>query len=380
MAEIESNELRSTVGADGSLTVEVATRTLGEPGPDEVLVKVGAAPINPSDLGVFLGMARPDSLANEGPKLVGEVAHGAMAAMGARLDKALPVGNEGAGIVVAAGSNAEHLVGRTVSAPGGGMYSQYKMLPAMMCLPLAEGATPEQGASSFVNPLTALGMVETMRMEGHTGLVHTAAASNLGQMLHRICADDGVPLVNVVRRPEQVDLLRSLGAEHVVDSSSNSFFDDLVAAIVATEASLAFDAVGGGELLSVVLTAMERAQSQDTSGDFSPYGSTKLKQGYIYGGLDRSPTQLSRTYGMAWAIGGWLLPPFLGKVGAEVTTRLQERVAAELTTTFASNYTATLTLEETLELNNVSKYAVMATGEKYLVTPHGADFSTSSGL
>ena len=293
-----------------------------------------------------------------------------MRGLSARIGQSMPVGNEGAGVVVAAGSSveAQALLGRIVSIVGGATYAEYRCLPAMMCLPLPEGTKPADGASCFVNPLTSLGMVETMKMEGHTALVHTAAASNLGQMLQRICTADGVPLVNIVRRPEQADVLRALGATHVCNSSEPTFMDDLTSALVATGATIAFDAIGGGRQAGQILTCMEAA-ANTTATEYSRYGSSVHKQVYIYGSLDRGPTEFNRSFGLAWGIGGWLLTPFLGKIGIEGMQRLQARVVAELTTTFASHYTDEVSLAGALSLDAISTYARQATGQKFLIRP-----------
>jgi NADPH2:quinone reductase len=211
-------------------------------------------------------------------------------------------------------------------------------------------------------------MVETMRREGHTALVHTAAASNLGQMLNRICLADKVGLVNIVRKQEQVELLRALGAAHICDSSSPTFSEDLTQALVATGATLAFDAVGGGKLASQILTCMETAANLNAK-EYSRYGSTVHKQVYMYGMLDRSPTELTRNFGMAWGIGGWLLTPFLQKIGHAAGQKLRERVAAELKTTFASHYGKEISLAEALRLDVLAAYAKFSTGDKYLINP-----------
>jgi NADPH:quinone reductase len=292
-------------------------------------------------------------------------------AMAGRLDQSLPVGNEGAGVVVQAGASpeAQALMGKTVAILGGAMYSQYRCIKAVQCLVLPPGTTPAEGASCFVNPLTALGMVETMRLEGHKALVHTAAASNLGQMLNKICIKDSVGLVNIVRKPEQVDVLKKIGATHVCDSSSPAFMDDLTAALVATGATVAFDAIGGGRLAGQILTAMEVAANK-TAKEYSRYGSTTHKQVYIYGGLDRGPTEFSRTFGMAWSIGGWLLTPFLQKIGFAAAQKLRERVAAEIKTTFASTYTREVSLAEALRIEEIAVYGKQATGGKYLINPN----------
>jgi len=367
-------QMISTVSAEGELTMELVDKPIPELGEDDVLIRVEATPINPSDQGVMFGWASMAKATSSGSgkdtKLVAPVSQQGMGVMKARIGQALTVGNEGAGTVVAAGSGdyAQSLIGKVVAVMGGGMYAEYRKAPAMMCLVLKDGHTARDGASCFVNPLTALSMIETMRMEGHSALVHTAAASNLGQMLNRICQADGVELVNVVRKLEQAELLRGMGAKHIVDSSSESFMADLTDAIHATGATLAFDATGGGNLASNILTAMEGAAAR-TPGAYSIYGSVQHKQVYLYGGLDTSPTVLSRGYGMAWGVGGWLLPNFLAKAGNEVAMRLRNRVAEELKTTFASHYTDELSLEEALQADVVARYYAKATGEKFLICP-----------
>ncbi len=370
-----SLQIQSKLRSDAVLELSLAEVEVPAPGPDDVLVRVEAAPINPSDLGLLFGPAdmstAEDGGTAERPTLTAQVPPGGMKAAAARVDQALPAGNEGAGVVVEAGASetAQALLGRTVAIFGGPTYAQLRCLPAAFCLALPEGTTPAEGASCFVNPLTALGMVETMKLEGHTALVHTAAASNLGQMLNKLCQADGVPLVNVVRKPEQVELLRGLGAKHVCNSSEPGFKDDLTDALAETGATLAFDATGGGRLASDILGCMERAASRTAEG-FSRYGSTVHKQVYIYGGLDQSPTQLVRNYGMAWGIGGWLLPPFLQRIGPEKGQALRERVAREIKTIFASHYTREVSLAEALSLDAVRLYGRQATGEKFLVRPN----------
>jgi NADPH:quinone reductase len=368
-------QLRSLITSDGTLELSLASIDVPQPKEDQVLVRVEAAPINPSDLGLLFGGADMTTATSSGtadrPVVTATVAPAVLKAMAGRVGDSLAVGNEGAGVVVAAGASpaAQALLGTTVAVLGGAMYAQYRCVHVSQCLPLPTGTTPAEGASCFVNPLTALGMVGTMRLEGHTALVHTAAASNLGQMLNKLCIADGVGLVNIVRKPEHEDLLRSIGATYVCDSSAPSFAEDLTAALVATGATLAFDAIGGGRLAGQILTGMEAAANA-TAKEYSRYGSTTHKQVYIYGGLDRSPTELNRNFGMAWGIGGWLLMPFLQLVGPEETQRLRERVAAEVTTTFASTYTKQVSLAEVLTLDAIGVYGKQATGEKYLVTPN----------
>ncbi|GAT00588.1 zinc-binding dehydrogenase [Mycolicibacterium fortuitum] len=368
-------ELRSLVTEDGTLELSLHEVAVPTPAQDEVVVRVEASPINPSDLGLLIPSAADMSAAtvagtSDRPVVTAPLRDGALAGLAARVGISLPVGNEGAGTVVAAGESAQAqaLLGKTVGIAGGAMYAQYRVVKAEACLVLPEGTSAKEGASSFVNPLTALGMLETMRREGHSALVHTAAASNLGQMLVKACLADGVPLVNIVRKAEQEEILRGLGAVHVCNSSSPSFETDLVEALKATSATLAFDATGGGTLASQILNGMERAANA-TAAQYSRYGSSVHKQVYIYGSLDTGPTVLTRNFGMAWGVGGWLLTPFLAGAGPETIARLRARVAAELTTTFASAYTQEVSLAGMLKPEAFNSYLQKATGEKYLVTP-----------
>ena len=370
-----SLQLRSLVTEQGTLELSLVDVSLPTLASDEVLVRVEAAPINPSDLALLLAGANVASAVVEGtaerPIVTTPLTDGALRSLAARVGKSLAVGNEGAGTVVAAGSSpeAESLLGRTVAVAAGSMYSQYRAVNVLSCLVLSPEASAKAGASAFVNPLTALGMIETMRREGHKGLVHTAAASNLGQMLVKLCLEEEVPLVAIVRKPEQVELLRSIGAVNVCDSSSPSFMVDLIDALRTTSSTLAFDATGGGKLVSKILTAMEAAANTG-AGEYSRYGSTVHKQVYIYGGLDPSPTMLTRNFGFAWGIGGWLLTPFLGSIDGDTFNRLRSRVAGGLTTTFASSYTGEVSLAGLLDPLVLSRIAKHATGEKYLLVPN----------
>ena len=348
-----------------------------EPGPDQVVVKVEATPINPSDLGLLLGPADMSTAKASGSgaaiKITAKVPEEALPFIVARLDQAMPVGNEGAGTVIKASSSeaAQALLGKTVSMIGGAMYAQYRLLKATDCQPLPAGTTAAEGASWFVNPLTALGMTETMKREGHKALVHTAAASNLGQMLNKICQEDGIGLVNIVRSAEQAKLLRGIGAKHVVDSSLPTFMEDLTQALVETGATIAFDAIGGGKLAGQILTAMEIAINK-TAKEYNRYGSNVHKQVYVYGSLNTGPMEVTRNFGIAWGIGGWLLTPFLQKIGRPEQIRLRQRVVSELKTTFASHYTKVVSLPEALQLDNIVAYSKRATGEKYLINPNKA--------
>ncbi len=377
---LESNtglQLRSLIRNNGELELSLASLPIPEPGPDEVVVRVEASPINPSDLGLLTGAADMSTakVSGSGAQTVvtAKVPEAGMKAMAGRLDESMPVGNEGAGVVVKAGSSdaARALMGKTVAMIGGAMYAQYRLMKVSDCLPLPAGITPAEGASCFVNPLTSLGMVETMRREGHKALVHTAAASNLGQMLNKICLKDGIDLVNIVRSAEQARLLRGIGAKYICDSTAPTFMEDLTQALAETGATLAFDAIGGGKLAGQILTCMETAINK-TAKVYSRYGSNVHKQVYVYGGLDTRPIELNRAFGMAWGVGGWLLFPFLMKIGAADGARLRQRVVAELKTTFASHYTRVVSLPEVLELKNIAEYSKRATGEKFLINPNKA--------
>jgi NADPH2:quinone reductase len=367
-------QLRSLVKASGELELSLVRVETPAPADAEVVVRVEAAPLNPSDLGLLFGpadMARAVATEVGGlPVVTAPIAAGAMKGMAARLGQSLAVGNEGAGVVIAAGASAaaQALLGRRVALLGGAMYTQERCIAVDQCLPLPEGATSADGASCFVNPLTALGMVETMKREGHRALVHTAAASNLGQMLNRICQKDGIALVNIVRKPEQVALLQGMGAQHVVSTDSPRFMEELTDALAATGATLAFDATGGGRLAGQILSCMEAAVAR-TAKEYSRYGSNVMKQVYIYGGLDTGPTEFIRNFGMTWGMGGWLLFPFLQKVGPAGTAALKARVAAELHTTFKSHYAGELSLAEALALDKIALYGPRNTGGKYLINP-----------
>ncbi|SCX72060.1 zinc-binding dehydrogenase [Variovorax sp. EL159] len=368
-------QIRSLVRSNGELELSLYDEPIPEPQAHEVVIRVEASPMNPSDLALLFGAADMSTAKASGtaerPVVTATVPERARAFVAGRLDQSMPVGNEGAGVVVKAGSSpaAQALLGKTVAAIGGAMYSQYRAVAVAQCMELPAGTTAAEGASCFVNPLTSLGMVETMRREGHKALVHTAAASNLGQMLNKICQKDGIDLVNIVRKPEQEALLRGLGAKYVCNATSPTFLEDLTQALVDTGATLAFDATGGGKLAGQILGCMEAALNR-TAKEYSRYGSTTHKQVYIYGGLDRSPTEFVRNFGMAWGMGGWLLFPFLGKLGDEGTQRLKARVVAELKTTFASKYTREVSLVEALQLDAIGVYGKQATGEKFLLNPN----------
>ena len=368
-------QIRSTVKKEGVVEMSLVSIPTPEPKPDEVVVRIDASPINPSDQGLLFGGADMTTAKASGtpdhPVVTASISPAVMRSIAGRLEQSLPVGNEGPGVVVEAGASpgAQALMGKTVAILGGAMYAQYRCIKAAQCLVLPPGTTPAEGADCFVNPLTALGMVETMRREGHKALVHAAAASNLGQMLNRICIKDRVALVNIVRKPEHVDLLKEIGATYVCNSSSPTFMDDLTEALAASGATVAFDAIGGGRLAGQILTAMEIALNR-TAKEYSRYGSTTHKQVYIYGGLDRGPTEFNRAFGMAWGIGGWLLTAFMQKIGAEAAQKLRERVAAEIKTTFASTYTREVSLAGALRLEEIAVYSKQATGQKYLITPN----------
>jgi NADPH:quinone reductase-like Zn-dependent oxidoreductase len=361
-------ELQSRVTSSGELQLALVETVVPDPGPDQIVVRVEAAPINPSDIGLLLGPADLATAKALPTMTTFAIPTERMAAMQARVDQSMKVGNEGAGTVVDAGANARSLVGKRVALLGGAMYAQYRTANARDALVLPEGTSAADGASAFVNPLTALGMVETLRREGHVALVHTAAASNLGQMLNKLCIADGIGLVNIVRSAEQSKILRDLGASYVVDSTAPTFESDLLEAVAATSATLAFDAIGGGPLANQILRAMEAALNRKATA-YQRYGSPVHKQVYIYGSLDTRPTELDRSYGLAWGVAGWLVTPFMMKLAPADAARLRNRVLAELTTTFASRYTATISLREALEPDVIARYAKRATGEKFLIDP-----------
>lgn len=377
MSEQMSKEIRSKVTSAGEVEISITSVAKPIPAENEVLIKVEAAPINPSDLALLLSFAADKdslSVSGSGDATVAKmkIKPHLMGSLKPRLDDSMQVGNEGAGVVEAAGEAAKGLIGKTVGVAGGAMYAQYRCVPAMNCLVMDDNTTSAEAASSFVNPLTALAFVETMKMENHSAIVNTAAASNLGQMLVKICKDDAVPLVNIVRKSEQADVLKKLGAEYVCNTSDASFMEDLVAALIATGATLAFDATGGGnegKLPGQILSAMEIAANKNAK-EYSRYGSDVYKQVYIYGGLDLSPTVLTRSFGLQWGLGGWLLTPMIGKIGMENFQKMRERVAKEIKTTFASHYTQEVSFEEMLQPETLKSYAKQATGEKYLVVPH----------
>ena len=372
-----SKEIRSTVTSDGNVELSIVKVDTPTPTDDEVLIEILAAPINPSDLALlttFGGDLSNINISGSGDDTVAsmKVHPAVMKSMKSRMDKSMAAGNEGAGVVVDAGVNAKGLIGKTVGLAGGSMYAQYKCAPAMNCLVMEDGTTPSEAASSFVNPLTALSFVETMKMENHSAIVHTAAASNLGQMLVKICQSDGIPLVNIVRKEEQVEILKGIGAEYVCNTSDPDFMESLINALVETGATLGFDATGGGnggELPGQILTAMEVAANKN-SEQYSRYGSETYKQVYIYGGLDRTPTVLTRAYGMSWGLGGWLLTPMLGKIGLERVQEMRIRIAKEIKTTFASKYAGEISFEEMLQPEVINSYAKQSTGNKFLVNPH----------
>lgn len=376
MTELPADNLTmlTLVKEGGELEISLARLPMPQPRDHEVLVKVLATPINPSDLGLMIGAAdvrtarasQRDGL----PVITADIPPAGMRAMAGRLGEAMPIGNEGCGTVVRAGAapEAQMLLGKTVALLGGAMYAQYRCLPATMCMELPAGVDPADGASCFVNPLTSLAFTEVMRREGHTALVHTAAASNLGQMLVKICAMDGIPLVNIVRSAEQVALLKGIGAKYALNSSAESFLDDLTAALVETGATLGFDAIGGGKLAGQILSAIEAAAVKRMT-TYSRYGSDVFKQVYIYGGLDMSPTTLTRSFGFSWSLSGFLLTPFMAKAGPEVVARMRKRVVDELTTTFKSHYSHQISLAEALDPAVLVAFNSKRTGEKYLIRP-----------
>lgn len=371
---VTNRTMLTEVKPEGVLELYLADLPMPTPKDHEVVVKVQATPINPSDLGLMVGAADVTSaraIERAGlPGIAMNVPEAGMRFMAGRIGQALPIGNEGCGVVVAAGAapEAQALMGKTVALIGGEIYAQYRCLAAQMCMPLPDGTAPEDGASCFVNPLTSLGFVETMKLEGYKAIVHAAAASNLGQMLVKICKADGIPLINIVRSQAQVDLLKGIGAEIVLNSNDDDFVEKLTAAIAETEAFLGFDPIGGGKLSGQILGAMEAAAVRRMS-TYSRYGSDQMKQVYIYGALDVGPTILNRNFGLTWSLSGWLLTPFMAKAGPEIVGRMRARVAAELTTTFKSHYSHEVSLEQAVDVATMQAYNAKKTGEKYLIRP-----------
>lgn len=364
--------VRSEVREDRSLRLSLETTTISAPGEEDVLVEIKAAPLHPADIGLLLGPADLSTAMMSGSgrerSITAAISQDKMAGLRARIGKSLPVGNEGAGVVVQAGARFQHLIGKPVAVMGGGMVTRYRLVNAENFLPIPDGVPIESGAAVLINPLTALAMVETMREQGHTALVHTAAASSLGQMLNRICREDGIQLVNVVRRPEHVAMLKAQGATHVCDSSSLTFEEDLNAQVAASGATLAFDAVGGGRLASQILSAMElHALTRVT--EYNRYGSKAHKQLYFYGGLDTRPSELSRGYGMSWSVGGWLIFDELQRMGPDRLEALRSRITNEMLTTFACDFAGELSMAELLDPENLKTIAARSTGDKYLINP-----------
>ena len=362
------------VKPEGQLEISLVRKPMPVPKDHEVLVKILATPINPSDLGLLVGgadMSTARTSERDGlPVVTADVPPAGMRAMAGRVGEALPIGNEGCGVVVQAGASpeAQALMGKTVALIGGEIYAEYRCLPAAMCMVLPEGTDAKDGASCFVNPLTSLAFTEVMKNEGHSAIVHTAAASNLGQMLVKICAKDGIPLVNIVRSDAQVALLKGIGATHIVNSASDTFLDDLTAALVETGATIGFDAIGGGKLSGQILGCMEAAAAKRAT-TYSRYGTDVFKQVYIYGALDVGPTTLNRNFGLTWALSGFLLTPFLQKAGMETNMRMRKRVIDELTTTFKSHYSHEISLTDALNLDTLMAYNAKRTGEKYMIRP-----------
>lgn len=365
----------SLVKDSGDLEISLTHQTPPEPEENEVLVRVAAAPINPSDLFLLLAGAEvsalKDSVHGGAPFVAGTVPAPLMPSLAGRIGQQMPVGNEGSGVVVKAGSSpkAQALLGKNVAVLGGGMYAKYRCIHASACMELPEGVDLRKGASSFVNPLTSLGFVETAKKEGHKAIVHTAAASNLGQMLNRICIADGVPLVNIVRKDAQVDLLRKQGAKYVLNSTDPDFNEALCSAVAETGATVVFDPIGGGKLGGKILEAMENVARNEMT-EYNRYGSDLFKQLYIYGALDVGGTEFSRNaFGFRWSISGWLLTHFLERAGQDALGQMRTRVGAEITTTFASDYSHEISLENAVNQETIAAYSAMRTGDKYLICP-----------
>jgi NADPH:quinone reductase len=365
--------LQSTISSQGRFELKLEELRLSAPAADEIVVQMEAAPINPADLLGMFGPVDKSTLVADGtpdsPILRGQVPESRLSSVAARWDRPIFLGNEGAGAVVDAGGDVKELVGRKVAFRDG-TYCLFRVLKAADCLLLPDGVSARDGAAACINPLTALSMIETMRREGHSAIVHTAAASNVGQMLNRVCLEDNIGLVNIVRDSRGAELLRAAGAKYVLDSTKQDFHSHLVDAVVATGATIAFDAIGGGPLLSQILTAMEIVNLRQSSA-FSRYGSSRLKQVYVYGLLDPSPKIIEGNIGTAWSVAGWLMSWSLEKFAIETITRMRKRVTDGLKTTFATHYGAEISLRELLHPEMVKRYTKAGTGKKFLVKLDG---------
>ncbi|WP_417610836.1 NADH oxidase [Parasphingorhabdus sp.] len=370
----DAKQLFTTVTEDGKSILSIEPYEVPELKEHEVVVRMEAVPINPSDLGLLTAAANMDTVCSETvdghPALVADVDAAMQPFFKGRAGKKLAAGNEGAGTVVAAGSSdaAQALMGKVVTIVGGEMYRTHRVMPAAMCVPLPDGAPAREGASLFVNPMTAQGFVNTMRDEGHEALVHTAAASNLGQMLAKLCLKEGIDLVAIVRSDEQKKILTDIGLTHVIDSSKDDFMEKLIAALAETGATLGFDAIGGGKMASYILTAMEKAAAV-RGAEFSVYGSTTNKQVYIYGRLDTGETILGGGLGLYWGVGGWLLTPHLEKVGKERMMEMRMYTVEERNGIFNSDYSSEISLMDMIDPEIAKGYEKKATGEKVLVNP-----------
>ena len=367
---LAARQIVSTLSQDARLTVEIARIDLPDPGPAEVIVAIEAAPVNPSDIGGLLGPADPANAEYTSGRMTADMPAPAMKMLAGRIGQPTPIGIEGAGTVVAAGSDpaAQALMGRKVSCwPGTATFASHVAVPAQACIALPGDADMANASAAFVNPMTALGFIGTMKRQGHSAIVHTASASNLGQMLNRVCQEDGIPIVNIVRKPEQVDLLKAMGAEIVLDSNDGDFLPQLIDAIADADAFCGFDAIGGGEMAGTILMAMEQAANR--KGGYSRYGSDQRKHVYIYGRLDTSPVLLPATIGFSWDLSAWLLFPYLQDVGEKSAQAMRERVIAGIDSTFSSKFTDRITLDQLLGRDVLTAINAKATGQKYLITP-----------
>lgn len=368
-------QIHSRLGRDGTLCLSLDETVTPALESNEVLIAVEAAPINPSDLltlfpGGEHGQLHAELVAGR-PQLTTTLPPSVSEAFAGRFDMPLPVGLAGSGTVVAAGDNAQSWLGQRVTALSLslGFFSQYCKVTTAECAILPDNVSFEEAADVFCNPMTALGIVETVKLEGHAAFIHTAAASNLGQMLVKICREDGIELVNIVRRQEQVELLRDLGAKYICNSSAPGFAEDLVKAIEQTGAMLAFDAIGGGTMVHQLLSGMETAAAARLPV-YSPYGSFENKQVYVYGRLDRSPMYIEHgDYGVLWGVQGWVLPIVQQQIGQQRVEALKERILAGLQSTFASRYCRQLSLAEALDPATIQAYCRQSTGEKFLIRP-----------
>ena len=368
-----SRQLITTLSLTGTLSLSLQNTELPPLGAEDILLQVQAAPLNPSDMSFMFTQADLSTLTFDydasTPCVSMQLPDIIDKRHQHRVEQTLPCGYEGAGVIIEVGSSlSRELIGRTVSCAIGGMYADYKVSPLNAVIVMPEGVTPMQAAAAFVNPMTVLAMLETRRLHQHKALVHTASASNLGKILIRCCKQQSIPLVNLVRNSNQIPALMSLGADIVLDTSDEDFAVQLYDAISQYEPTACFDPIAGGDLLSHVMSTMERVFI-DKQQQFSHYGSGVFKQGFVYGHLDNAPLRFTHQIGFSWSLRGWLLGDVLPTLSAECITNMKKSIQSEITTTFASEFNTTITLADILNPVQIATYTAARSNEKFLVVP-----------